>query len=236
MTDKKVEICFSPELIHLHDLKDKNVVVVDIFRATSTMVTALANGVRSITPMADLDACRLMKNQGYRIAGERNGQKADGFELGNSPLAFLNGKYKGEKIAITTTNGTLAIEKSKAGSFEIILGSFLNLRATANYLSIQNKDVLIHCAGWKGQFNLEDSIYAGALVSLLSLQFSVDCDGAIAMKNLFEQNCTQLKEFLNLASHAKRLQNLNIDADIDFCLTIDLYDIVVKLKGAELVV
>lgn len=231
---RKIEICFSPELIHLHDLSKKNIVVVDIFRATSTMITALANGVESITPVADLETCREMSKEGYVIAGERNGFLAEGFQLGNSPLVYLNGKYAGKKIAMSTTNGTLAIEKSKLGSNEILIGAFLNLEATANYLALQDQDILIHCAGWKGKFNLEDSLYAGALVSFLADQFDWECDGAIAMKNLYEQNEHQLKSFLNQAAHAKRLQNQNIEADIDFCLALNQYEIVGKLIGSEI--
>ncbi|QDH77590.1 2-phosphosulfolactate phosphatase [Echinicola soli] len=231
----KIEVCLSPELIHLHDLKGKIVVVVDIFRATSTMVTGLANKVTSITPVAGLEACRDMKDIGYIIAGERNGQTAQGFELGNSPLSYLNNAFEGKKIAVTTTNGTLTIEKSKKDASEVLIGAFLNLRATAEYLTRQGKDVVVHCAGWKGMFNLEDSLYAGALVSVLADHFDFDCDGAIAMKALYEQHKKDLKSFLGQASHAKRLQNHNIEADIDFCLTLDKFDFIGKLQGEELV-
>jgi 2-phosphosulfolactate phosphatase len=232
---KKIEVCFSPELIHLHDLESKIIVVVDIFRATSTMMAALANGVTSITPIADLETCRMKAQKGYVIAGERNGKIEAGFELGNSPLAYLNGSYANKKIAMTTTNGTVAIEKSKINSAEVLVGAFVNLAATASYLKSKENNVLIHCAGWKGKFNLEDSLYAGALVSLLADDFEFDCDGAIAMKALYEANQADLKGFLAQASHAKRLQNHNIESDIDFCLTLDLYSIIGKLQDQILV-
>lgn len=232
---RNIEVCLSPELIHLFDLRDKLVVVVDIFRATSTMITGLANQVKSITPVADLETCRSFSNQGYTIAGERNGLLAEGFELGNSPLSFLNNACSGQKIAVTTTNGTLAIEKSKADAAEIVIGSFLNLKATALYISSKEVDVVIHCAGWKGMFNLEDSLYAGALIEALSETHSSNCDGALAMKTLYQATKGNLIPFLNQASHAKRLQNHNIEADIDFCLTLDKYDIVGKLVNDELV-
>src|SRR5690554_1543668 len=231
---RKIEVCLSPELIHLHSLKDKIVVVVDIFRATSTMITALANGVKAITPVADLETCRNFRNRGCVIAGERNGLPADGFELGNSPLSYLNNAYAGRHIAVTTTNGTLAIDKSRNGSAEVLIGAFLNLQPTADYLSLKENDVLIHCAGWKGRFNLEDSLYAGALVSVLSQTHTFDCDGALAMKTLYESTQHDLGSFLHQASHAKRLQNHNIEEDIDFCLTLDKYDIIGKLVGDEL--
>ena len=224
-----IEVCFSPELIHLHEVSGKLVVVVDIFRATSTMVAALAHGVTEILPFADLESCRAMQAQGYLIAGERNGLTAPGFELGNSPVAFLEGNYAGKKLAMTTTNGTLAIEKSK-GAAQILIGAFPNLQATAAYIQSQNLDVLIHCAGWKGRFNLEDSLYAGALVQALSGSHTNQEDGALAMGSLFAQEGNNLASYLAQASHAKRLQNHGIEADIAFCLSLNLYEQVVGVS------
>ncbi|MBB6325153.1 2-phosphosulfolactate phosphatase [Algoriphagus iocasae] len=231
---RKVEICFSPELIHLHSLQGKIVVVVDIFRATSTMVAALANGISEIRTFADLEDCRAMKEQGFLIAGERNGLTAPGFEMGNSPVAYLNGDYEGRKLAMTTTNGTLAISKSSEAD-EILIGAFPNLGATIEYLQKKDQDVLIHCAGWKGMFNLEDSLYAGALVKSLEATHEASEDGALAMKALFEKEGHDLKGFLSQASHAKRLQNHNIESDIDFCLTLDLYSIIGKVEKEVLI-
>lgn len=223
-----IEVCFSPELIHLHELKGKIVVVVDIFRATSTMVAALASGVTEILPFADLEACRAMQKEGFLIGGERNGLTAPGFEMGNSPVAYLSGAYQGRKLAMTTTNGTQAIEKSK-GAAQILIGAFPNLQSTVSYIQAQQLDVLVHCAGWKGRFNLEDSLYAGALVKSLESTHKADEDGALAMKSLFEREGHNLKGYLSQASHAKRLQNHGIEADFDFCLTLDLYQEVVKV-------
>lgn len=225
-----IEVCFTPELIHLHEVKGKLVVVVDIFRATSTMVAALAHGVTEILPFADLESCRAMQAQGYLIAGERDGLTAPGFELGNSPVAYLEGNFAGKKLAMTTTNGTLALDKSK-GASEILIGAFPNLKATATYIQSQDLDVLIHCAGWKGRFNLEDSLYAGALVQALSSSHANQEDGAIAMSSLFAQASGNLAEYLAQASHAKRLQNHGIEADIAFCLTLNQYKQVVGLAG-----
>ena len=229
---RNIEVCFSPELIHLHELQGKIVVVVDIFRATSTMIAALANGIEEISTFSDLEECREMKDQGYLIAGERNGQTVEGFDLGNSPVAFLKKDYSGQKLAMTTTNGTLAISKSSAAD-EILIGAFPNLSATITYLQKQKKDILIHCAGWKGRFNLEDSLYAGALVKSLESSHEADEDGALAMKSLFEKEGHQMKAYLSKASHAKRLQNHGIEADIDFCLTLDLYELVGKVENEK---
>ena len=231
---RKVEVCFSPELIHLHDLEGKIVVVVDIFRASSTMIAALAHGVTEIRTFAQLEECRAMKAQGYLIAGERDGLTADGFEMGNSPVAYISGQYAGRKLAMTTTNGTQAIHHS-AGALEILIGAFPNLNATARYIQTQEKDVLIHCAGWKGRFNLEDSLYAGALVEALANTHLAEEDGALAMRTLYSKEKDNLSKFLSQASHAKRLQNHQIEADIDFCLSLDLYDLIVKLQNGVLI-
>src|SRR5690606_33210980 len=98
---------------------------------------------------------------------------------------YLSGEFQGKKLAMTTTNGTLAISKS-IGADEILIGAFPNLQATVRYIQSRHKDVLIHCAGWKGKFNLEDSLYAGALAKALEVTHAAEDDGAIAMKSLYE--------------------------------------------------
>ena len=144
-------------------------------------------------------------------------------------MAYTDGTYAGRKLAMTTTNGTVAIEKSK-GAAEILIGAFPNLQATAAYIQSRNLDVLIHCAGWKGRFNLEDSLYAGALVQALSGSHANREDGAIAMGSLFTQVGENLATYLSQAAHAKRLQNHGIEADIAFCLSLDLYEKVVGVS------
>ena len=131
---KKIDVCLSPELMHLYKTDDRTVVVVDILRATSCMTTAFAHGIQSITPFASLEDCRAMKQQGYFTSGERDGKKVEGFDLGNSPFEYMDEKLKGKKIAFTTTNGTQAIAKS-IGAKEIVIGSFLNLTALANHIT-----------------------------------------------------------------------------------------------------
>jgi 2-phosphosulfolactate phosphatase len=160
---KTIDVCLSPELMHLYKVEDRTVVVVDIFRATSCMVTAFAHGVESITPFASLEACRVMKTKGYITSGERDGKKVDGFDKGNSPFEYMGSDVAHKKIAFTTTNGTQAIEKAK-GAKRIIVGSFLNLSSVVKYLLFGENSVLVVCAGWKGKVNLEDTLFAGAVV------------------------------------------------------------------------
>lgn len=219
--------------MHLYKLHDRTVVVVDIFRATSCMTTAFAHGIGSITPFAKLDDCLAMKNKGYFTSGERDGKKVDGFDLGNSPFEYMADELKGKKIAFTTTNGTQAIAKS-IGAKEIVIGSFLNLSAVVNYLRAGSNNILIVCAGWKGKVNLEDTLYAGAIVELLKDRYLPECDAPTAAQHLYNQAKYDMFDFLKDSSHVQRLAKLNIYKDIEFCLTPDQYDVVPRLYGTEL--
>lgn len=232
---KTIDVCLSPELMHLYDVRDRTVVVVDILRATSCMVTAFAHGVESITPVANLEQCRKMKTQGYVISGERDGKKVEGFDKGNSPFEYLGDQVKGLKVAFTTTNGTQAIEKSKEAK-EVIIGAFLNLNTVAKYLLLGENNALIVCAGWKGRVNLEDTLFAGALVERLKEYLGPDCDAPLAAQHLYNLAKNDMVSFLNASSHVRRLNRLNIHDDIKFCVTPDQYKVLPKLKNGVLVV
>ncbi len=232
---KTVDVCLSPDLIHLYDVSDKVVVVVDILRATSCMTAGLANGVKSITPYQNLEQCEFMKYKGYLIAGERDGQKVDGFDLGNSPFDYMDQSVKGKKVAVTTTNGTVAIEKSKR-AIEVIIGSFLNISAVAAHVKKQRQNVLILCAGWKGKINLEDSLFTGALVDKLIDDFAFESDAPLLAQACYLQMKDDMLHRVQNSSHAKRLNRLNVQKDIEYCLKVDEFDIVPRLVGEELVV
>ncbi|MBL7869982.1 MAG: 2-phosphosulfolactate phosphatase [Cyclobacteriaceae bacterium] len=231
---KTIDVCLSPELIPLYNLEEKTVVVVDILRATSCMVTAFAHGAESIKPIENLDECRKMKVRGYIISGERDGKKVEDFDKGNSPFEYMGDQVRGQKIAFTTTNGTLAIEKSKQAR-EIIVGSFLNLSSVVRYLLFSRNNILIVCAGWKGKVNLEDTLFAGALVEKLKNHIEPDCDAPLIAQHLYNQSKNNLLAILETSSHVKRLNRLNIHKDIAFCLTEDQYHVVPKLVNNSLV-
>jgi 2-phosphosulfolactate phosphatase len=231
---KRVDVCLSPDLMHLYTVADRTVVVVDILRATSCMVTAFAHGIKSIIPYAKLEDCMARKDAECFTAGERDGKKVDGFDLGNSPFEYMDKNLKGKSIAFTTTNGTQAIVKSK-GAREIIIGSFLNISAVANHLQKGENSVLIVCAGWKGKVNLEDTLFAGALIELLKDTFEPECDAPLAAHHLYTLAKSNMLEFLKPSSHVKRLARLGIEKDIEFCLTLDHYSVVPVLKDDALV-
>ncbi|SMB97327.1 2-phosphosulfolactate phosphatase [Hymenobacter roseosalivarius DSM 11622] len=223
-----LDVCFSPELLTLYDLRGKVAVVVDILRATSSMVTALAAGITHIIPVAELAECRAFAPQGYLTAAERDGVQAEGVDLGNSPFGYLDGKVsvKGRALAITTTNGTRAIHLSLSAD-SVVLGGFLNLEAVANFLRQQQKDVLVVCAGWKGQFNLEDTLYGGALAERLAADFdTASSDATLAALHLWQYAKDDLAGYLLQSAHVRRLNSLEVNKDMEFCLQLDEYNLV----------
>lgn len=232
--NRTIDVCLSPDLMHLYSVENETVVIVDILRATSCMTTAFAHGIHSIKPFAALNECLAHKAEGYLTAGERDGKKVEGFDLGNSPFEYMQPELKGRRIAFTTTNGTQAIAKASAAK-DIIIGSFLNLSSVSKYLRNSAADVLIICSGWKGKVNLEDTIYAGAIVEKLQGEFTHACDAPKIAQRLYQQARHDMKGFLKDASHIKRLERLNIKKDIDFCLTEDRYDVVPVIRDESIV-
>lgn len=222
---KTIEVCLSPELIHQFSLQGKVVVVVDIFRATSCMVAGIANGVSSIFPTEKVEECLELGRQGMVTAGERGGQKVDGFEIGNSPFEYLQPKYKGAKIAVTTTNGTQAIHKS-IGADQIVIGAFLNIGAVADYLIKADQNIVVHCAGWKGTVNLEDTLFAGALIERLRDMAKPEGDPAILAWQLYLAQRHDMVAFARTSSHAQRLAGFGIEKDLSYCMTESEFDVV----------
>lgn len=231
---KNIDVCLTPDLLHQYELENKIVVVVDILRATSCMVSGLANGVKEIVPVATLEECKTLQEVGYLAAAERNGSKAEGFDMGNSPFEYMDDKVKGEKVAVTTTNGTLAISKSLEAK-EILIGAFLNLNAVANYLKNKEEDIIVLCAGWKGKFNLEDTLFAGALCHYLKNDFEFACDAPLAAEAMYLTARQDMMKYMENSSHAKRLAKLNVKKDISYCIKESIYDVVPYLLGNALV-
>ncbi|MBP7167653.1 MAG: 2-phosphosulfolactate phosphatase [Bacteroidia bacterium] len=219
-TAKTLEVCFSPALIHLHDVSDSVVVVIDILRATSSICVALANGVKSIVPVAGVEESEAYRSKGFLIGAERNGEMLDGFDLGNSPFSYMDEKVKGRDVALSTTNGTQAIAAAK-GAYQIAAGSFLNLDVLCDWLIKQDKSVILLCSGWKNSFNLEDTLFAGAVAEKVEPHFTLNKmqDAVIAAKHLYSIAKHDMYGFLEQSSHRKRLEKLHIEKDIEYCLT-----------------
>jgi len=228
-----IDICLTPELIHQYELEEKVVVVVDILRATSCMVTGIASGVEQIMPVSTVEECIALKALDFLTAAERNGQKVDGVDMGNSPFEYMADAVKGQKVAVTTTNGTLAIHKSLMAD-EILIGAFLNLETLTNYLLQKQSDIVVVCAGWKGRFNLEDTLFAGALSHQLKSKFEFAGDTPMAAEAMWLNLKNELQSTLQQSAHAKRLAKMEVTKDIEFCAQLNTYQVIPKLFGEVL--
>jgi len=229
-----ISVCLSPGLVHLHDLTNKIAVVVDILRATTTISTALKSGAIAIRPVETLDQCEFWMAKGYLGAAERGGKKVDGFRYGNSPFDYLNEKISGEKIALTTTNGTKTIYAVKEAEM-IVMGAFVNISSLLKVLLDNNKDILIVCAGWNDEINLEDTLFAGAVVERLKDSFEIINDPAILAHNLYLQGKDNMFNFLEKSSHVSRLLNFGLKKDIEFCLETDRFEQVSVMRNDEII-
>ena len=228
-----LDLCFSPELLPLYELGGKVAVIVDILRASSTIVTALGEGVSHVFPVASLEECAAYGQQyGGLTAAERDGLPAPGFDLGNSPFGFLDAArpVRGQALTISTTNGTTALRRSLAAE-AVVVGAFLNLKAVADFCQRQQRDVLVVCAGWKGKFCLEDTVFGGALAEqLAAVGFDVlGSDATLSALHLWEQGRTNLPAYLLQSAHVRRLNSLEASQDFEFCLQIDAYANVLPL-------
>ncbi|MFT3909537.1 MAG: 2-phosphosulfolactate phosphatase [Ferruginibacter sp.] len=231
--------CLSPALLHLYDISDSVVVIIDILRATSTITTALNNGAKAIIPVDSVPECiRIGKQIAAITAGERDGQIAEGLQYGNSPFEYPEEFITGKTLVLTTTNGTrllhMALDK---GAKEIIIGAFSNLDTVCNYLIKKNKPVLLACAAWKDRVNIEDTLFAGAVVQKVKEQFSINCDASQIASALYADAESDLFEFMKTkeASHYKRLSSFGLDKDIKFCLTSNTANILPVYADGKLV-
>lgn len=230
---RTVEVCLSPALIGCYSLTGKTAVIIDVLRATSAMVAALASGVRAIRPVSTVEECSEWVAKGYVGAAEREGRVVAGFEIGNSPLAFIQAGYKDVHVALTTTNGTKAMHLSAAAD-DIIAGAFVNLDAVIKYLVQGERSVVLVCAGWKDNFNLEDTLFAGAVVHALSNSFEPICDASLAASALYLHHSNDLMGAIEESSHFRRLAKLGIEDDIRFCMRKNQFDLVPVLRDGLL--
>jgi 2-phosphosulfolactate phosphatase len=233
----EIEVVLSPALLHLAEVKNRNVVVIDILRATSTICTAIHEGAIAVRAVESIDEAIILKNHGYVIAGERNGHKIEGFDMGNSPFECMKGALTNKKLALTTTNGTKCITAAMtAGASNVIAGSFLNIDATCEWLKTDGRPVVVLCAGWKDKVNLEDSLYAGALAKKLlnNEPNALDCDSTHMVLDLYEKAASNIGEYLVKSSHYQRLSHLHHQEDMEYCLSENIFTTVVGQKNVEM--
>lgn len=240
MTNKpNLHTSLSPALLHLYDLSNSVIVIIDVFRATSTIASALNNGAKAVIPVDSIPkAIEISKNIGGIAAGERDGKIADGLQHGNSPLEYTREFIENKTLVLTTTNGTRLLQMALDKNADtIISGSFPNLSAVCDFLVTEKKNVILGCAGWKDRFNLEDTLFAGAVISKIKKQFTIHCDSSLMAESMYTKNKTNLIAFAPRLTHYHRLvERLGLIEDIKYCLTPDIANVLPLYADGRLIV
>jgi 2-phosphosulfolactate phosphatase len=217
--------CPSPALLHLYDVSSSIVVIIDVLRATSTIATALNNGAKEIIPVDSVPDCiRIGKELNCITAGERDGKIAEGLQYGNSPFEYPTDFIGGKTLVLTTTNGTKLLHMAHSrGAKEIITGSFPNISVVSEYLKAKNTNVILGCAAWKDKVNIEDTLFAGAVINRLKEHFTLECDYSQMAESLYITAKDDLYGFMKErnATHYHRLTKFGLEKDIRYCLTDD---------------
>ena len=231
-----IDVVLSPaEISHLKeaDLQEMTVVVFDVLRATSSMITGLAHGVASFFPVKTVEAAREWKERepDRLLAGERSGVPPPGFDLGNSPSEFKN--VRDRQIIITTTNGTAALEQVRSAK-TVLVGALVNIAALAEFIrSSSPQHLLLICAGTGDRFSLEDAVGAGAL--LASLKRTDYLDAASMVHSLFSQVRDDLETCLGHSQNGRALLALGKANDVRDCGRLSIYNTVGIMRGQAVV-
>lgn len=231
---KKVELVLSPllyssrEILHGH-----TTVVVDVLRATTSICTAFQSGASEVVPLDSLDQLPHYRDLGYTLAAERNAQKVVGAQCGNSPTEYMSMNLKGCRLAYSTTNGTVGIIRASADSEQVLAGCFSNLSVLADYLSRDERDLVILCSGWMGSVSLEDTLFAGRLIERLA-GFQPANDAAHMAVAAYHEAASDLYGYCRRGSHIQRLQRMDYDRDIRFAFQEDTCPVLPALADGVL--
>jgi 2-phosphosulfolactate phosphatase len=234
---RKTEVILTPARFPSRQLKkDIIVVLVDVFRATTSICVLFEKGIASVIPVGSREELQEGNVNGFLTAGERDGVKIDFADFGNSPAEFLQADVKGEKILMSTTNGTRAIAVA-APHADIIIGAFSNIGALVKELVKRDKNILILCSGQKGGVSPEDTLFAGALCEHLVKDSGFVLIGKDAEKALtdWQKAGTDLHGFLRNTEHYRHLTMLGNQEDIRYALTLDTTDKIPWYQDGEII-
>ena len=220
------EVFLTHSNISEGDVQDRTVVVIDVLRACSTIVTALDRGARAVLPVLDMaQAGKLATNLDpdvYRLGGERGGEKIEGYHLGNSPREYTRESVKRRDVILNTTNGTRALEQAKEAD-HLVAACFLNAGRVVDFVQHHTDAVTIVCAGHRNRLSLEDTLCAGLLLDRLwdgDEPYPVT-DSAHTAYTLYHTDRENLDTALRGANHAEQLASQGYEGDLDYCFRID---------------
>lgn len=238
LAEREVQVHLLPELVPSGRLVDGVAVVIDVLRATTTVVHALAAGCTLIHPCAEIEEAKSLAD-GMRagrvlLAGERGGLPVPGFDLGNSPREYTRKLCRGTAIVLTTTNGTRALLRA-AEAARVLVASFVNFSAICEQLRHDVRPLHIICAGTEGEIALEDTVLAGALVDFLCDTFDLKLnDSARVAWDSFEHHGCVLQGALEVSRGGAILKRLGYDEDIRTAAQVDQFHLVPELRREPL--
>ncbi|GAB5519675.1 MAG: 2-phosphosulfolactate phosphatase [Rhodothermales bacterium] len=222
----QVDVFLTAQTVSEDDVKGRTAVVLDIFRASSTIVTALDHGARAVVPVADMaDAGKIaaaLDPASYVLGGERGGIKIEGYHHGNSPFEYTHEAVSGKTVIFNTSNGTRALTRAKTAE-HLLVGCFLNAKAIVDAIREAGNDLVLVCAGSHNQFALEDALCAGLLLHRLwdGQEPGLVSDAAHMVFSLYTQDKHTLKQTLMRSNHGQRLVGLGYEADVPYCIQQD---------------
>ena len=231
---KNIEVCFTTTQFNNYNNLNSTVVVVDLLRATTVISVAFECGVDAVIPVSTIENALSFKDKkDHIIAAERNTILVEGFNFGNSPYHYLNADVRENILVLTTTNGTKAIELAK--NHKVVTASFVNLNAIVDFLVEDRNDIIILCSGWKGFFNLEDTIFAGALSKKLleTNHFTTQSDSLYASIELYNSAKNDLFKYLSSSAYRRRNQSKEVIKDTRFCLNPHITSEIVPLLDKD---
>jgi 2-phosphosulfolactate phosphatase len=236
----KIDLSFSALQFDELQLRDKNIVVLDVLRASTTITVALNNGAREIIPVGSIESAVKISGSLFGEVtlrgGERNGKTIEGFNLGNSPLEYNETAVKGKSIIYCTTNGSVAMTKSRYAR-TLIIGSFVNMTKTVDFIREENKDFLFICAGRLnniGNFGLEDAVCAGMMIEALMKNDKIDLqlsDSAKAVRAIYKSFGRSILKMLKNTEHGKYLIEIGFAEDLKICAAVDSVPVLPILSG-----
>jgi len=231
----KLSVYAVPDSVADKAFKDKIVIVIDVLRATTTIITPLANGCKEVIPAVEIEEVITMsknyEKDSFLLCGERNIQPIDGFHLSNSPLEYTAERVSGKTVLLTTTNGTRAIRRA-VDAKEVLVCSLINVDAIADHLASQDCDAVFICAGTDGKFSMDDVVTAGAVISKLndSVENLELDDLAVVAMSMYQSSADDLHGLLKHSVHYKRMMEYGLADDINYCLTLNAASIVAVYK------
>ena len=234
----KIDIIISADDINESKLENKIAIVIDMFRATSVITTALSNGCKEVIPFLTIEESKeyadTLNRDEYILGGERKAVKIEGFDLSNSPLEYTKEVVKDKSVLMTTTNGTRTLAKCGAAK-RIFIAAMINGKAVAEKLAEINEDVVIVNAGTNGNFSMDDYICSGYIINeILKIRKNVELTDIAKTANMIYESNTDIISYVKEANHYSVMRSLGLDDDINYCIKKDIIDIVPEYKDGRI--